>query len=168
MAKTEKAPVTDKPTISVIERRLQRGVFSGASAGIPLKNPKALVTYTMDTKRDDDRRLVMQEKGWTYLAVEDLAVSPESIGYRVTEDGKVVRGEHGRHVVMKMRMDDYKRISKAKSDYNVQDTFGKKSIKSAMVNGVAGEHGSQAADFVNSAVNTLQVKDSRERVSLDD
>lgn len=171
MAKAPATTDTDTPvppTISVMERRLQRGVFNGASSGIPLKKPKEWVTRIVDAKQTNDRPWVMQEKGWVYLELADLAVSPESIGYRATPEGRIVRGEQGRDVVMKMPMADWNRLNKAKSDANIRDTFGKKQIKSAIVNGVAGSHGSQAADFVNSAVNTLDVRDSRERVSLDD
>lgn len=166
MAKTEKTETTTPPKISVMERRLQRGVFHQGSHGIPLKHPEKWVTRIVDSKITTDRPWVMQEKGWVYLEPDDLAVSPDQIGWKVSADGKIVRGEHGRDIVMKMAKADWDLLNQHKTRENLKQTFGTKQVKNAMVNAAAAAHGEEAAEYVSKHAQTMDIKDSRERVPL--
>lgn len=150
------------PSISVIERRLQGpNVFRTSSAPIPLKDPKAWTLRWENSKISPDHMWnVIHNLGWTYAEADDLDCPVDEIGAS-ERDGRIVRGERGDEVLMKMPLKDYKRVEKAKTAENIKQTFGTTQIKAAIVAGVAAEHGDQAAEFVSRNVNAITVTDVR-------
>lgn len=158
-----------KPQISVIERRLQGpDVFRTSSQPIALAEPtKWEVRWVNTDVHTEHLRDVIHNKGWVYAETTDLACDLEEVAARV-EDGRIVRGERGKEVLMKMPKADYRSIQKAKSRENVRQTFGKKQVQDAMVAGVASEHGDRAAEFVARNAHAITVTDSRERVPVDE
>ena len=160
-----------KREISVVERRLKSGsVFSAGSRAIPLKEPERWTIRVVNTQISDARLWEMQdEKGWGYASVADLAVAPHEVGFR-EQDGRLVRGTQGHEVLMKMAITDYKAIQKVKEATNRKNTFGNKAVKDTIVGAAAGQldDGGRAAEFLDRAVQGISVKDSLERVSLED
>ena len=163
MAKATKQP------ISVVARRLKSGsIFSAGSKPIPLAEPARWNVRVVNTTISDDRLWQMQaDKGWVYLDVADLAVAPHEIGFREL-DGRVVRGQQGQEVLMKMPRQDYKAVQAMKEAENKRTTFSPKSNKQAIVGAASSELGDQAASFLNRAVQSVDIKDSRETVNLED
>lgn len=163
-----------KAQISVIERRLKSGrIFSQGSQPLPMKEPGRLTVRVVNTQISDSRLWEMQaDKGWTYLTRDDLAVSPEEVGFR-EQDGRLVRGTHGYEVLMCMPARDYEAVQKQKDTSNRETTFSKKHIQSAVTSRAAAsvEDGGlgtdgRGAEFLDRA--QLTVVDSLERVRLDE
>jgi hypothetical protein len=150
------------PTISVIERRLQSpNVFRASSQPIALVDPKKWTVRWENSEISPEHLSDMiHVKGWVYAELADLACPIEEIGATV-RDGRVVRGERGREVLMKMLVRDYSRVQKKKQEETIRQTFGAKQIKDAIVSGAAAEHGEQAAEFLQKNVNAVTVQDSR-------
>lgn len=161
---------TKKREISIIERRLKSGsIFSASSRPIPLNEPDRWTVRIVNTQVSNNHLYEVQaDKGWVYVAVDDLAVEPHEVGFRV-QDGRVVRGEHGHEVLMKMEKADYAAIQKAKDAANRANTFGSKAIKQTILSAAQSEpDGERGADFLSRNLENISVTDSREAVSLDE
>lgn len=158
-----------KPQISVIERRLQGpNVFRASSAPIPLKDPKKWTLRWENTEIATDHLWnIIHNLGWTYAEVEDLACPLEEIS-AFFQDGKIVRGERGKEILMKMPTKDYKRLQAQKDAENRKVTFGKKQVKDAIVAQASNEMGDQAASFLNKQLQGMVTQDARERMEVED
>lgn len=153
--------------ISVIERRLQgQSALRAESLPIPLKEARVWTLRWMNAELRPDRVWqAINVLGWEYVSSEDIACPLEEIG-ATERDLRVVRGERGKEVLLKIRTSDYKLISQKKNKENLSITFDKKRLKDAVVNATGSEHGSQAAEFINK--HAMTVTDSRERVQVDE
>ena len=151
-----------KPTISVIERRLQGpSVHRTSSQPIPLTEPgKWVLRWENSTISPDHLWNIVHNLGWQYAEPGDLDCPIDEIG-ATERDGKIVRGVRGEEVLMKMLTRDYKRVEKRKTEENIRQTFGTQQLKTAIVAGVAAEHGDQAGEYVAENVNAITVKDQR-------
>ena len=158
-----------KTTVSVIERRLQNeNVFRVSSQPIPLKHAKQWMIRWENTEIATDHLWnLLHNLGWAYCEIDDLACDIQEIG-AFAQDGKIVRGERGKEILMKMPMKDYQRLQKAKDLANRQATFGKKQVKEAIIAGASKELGDQAATFLNQQLGSMTTNDARERVPLDE
>ena len=156
-----------KVPISVIERRLKSGsIFGTSSKPIPLVDPTRWTVRVVNSRISESHLYDMQaEKGWVYAEVSDLAMAPEEMGFHVL-DGRVVRGEHGHEVIMKMERKDYQAVQQEKDRMNRVQTFGRKATKQAVIGALQAAEGEQAADFMAKAINQIQVTDTR--VAADD
>ena len=156
-----KAPTT-KRKLSVVERRLASGsVFTAASRPIPLKEPDLWVLRVVNTAISDDRLYAMQaEKGWVYALPEDLAIDPVEVGLKVV-DGRIVRGDKGTEVLMKIPKADYDAIVKMKDAENRKMTFGKKATKDAIMAAASQQLGDEGAEFLSRTVQSMDIKDGR-------
>jgi len=160
----------EKVPVSIVENRLKSGrIFGQSSKPIPLTDPDRWTVRIVNSKISNSHLYDMQaEKGWVYAVLGDLAVRPEEVGLREL-DGRLVRGTQGEEVLMKMERTDYAAIQKAKDKANREQTFGKKALKSAVVNAASREvDGDEGAEFLNRAVNRIQVTDSREVLAEDE
>lgn len=150
------------PKVSVFERRLANP-FGAPSIPITLKTPGQwairIVNSTMRTGRVHD---MTANKGWTFVVVEELDGAPEDLGFR-TLDGRLVRGEHGEEVLMKMPQEDYDQIQQAKGAYNIKQ-LGSRQTKERVAQSTAQKYGDEAADTVNQ---NISVTDGREAVELE-
>lgn len=165
---------TKKPAISVVERRLKSGaIFRAASSSIPMREVGRWALYIGNADISPQRiHELLAQKGWAYVSREDLAIEPEAIGFREM-DGRIVSGQHGHEILLKMERADYAKVQAEKDRLNREQTFSKKGITDTLVNQAAqdedkgglGRDG-RAAEFLSRA--PLGVVDSRERVSLDD
>jgi hypothetical protein len=159
-----------KRTISVVDRRLQSGsMFASLSRPMPLVEPNKWETHITNSQISDQRLWEMTEvKGWEYLTPQDLAVEPSAIGYR-EQDGRVVRGEKGHEVLMKMTIPDWKRVQKKKDEDVRRDTYGKDAAKRSILAAAGREPGgANGAEFLERSLNRIKITDTRESVSLED
>jgi hypothetical protein len=148
--------------ISIIERRLQGpNVFRTSSRPIPLTEGD-LWTVRWENSKISPQHMqsITSELGWEYATPADIACGIDEIG-AFERDGRVVRGERGDEVLMKMRTKDYRQIQKKKTEETNKQTFGRKQLKQAVVSGVAAEHGDQAAAFMQKHMDSIGVSDSR-------
>ena len=168
-AQTEDAP--KKRNVSVVERRLKSGsIFSASSKPIPLTDPDRWTVRVVNASISDARIWEMQaDKGWVYAEPADIAVSVTELGFRI-QDGRIVRGQHGQEVLMKMERDDYAAIQKAKDAENRRQTFGAQAVKDAIISAAGSDAGvgAQGAEFLARNLDSVTVTDSREAVSLEE
>ena len=160
-----------KRNVSIVERRLKSGsIFSASSKPIPLVDPDRWTVRVVNSQISEARVWEMQaDKRWVYATPEDIAIPVTELGFR-EQDGRVVRGQHGYEVLMKMERDDYAAIAKAKDDANRKMTFGAKAVKDTIIAAAGAEEGigAQGAEFLARNINNVTVTDSREAVSLED
>lgn len=163
----------DKPKkrkISVIERRLKSGsIWAVSAGGIPLKEPKRWTLRIVNAEVRNGRVREMQhDKGWEFAEPGDLAVEPYEVGFSIL-DGRIVRGQHSQEVLMKMERADYAEVVKLKEQAVRKDTFGTKAAKQTVLNAAAVEDPTgNASDFLNRAINSIQVEDSIERIPIEE
>lgn len=151
-----------KPTISVIERRLQGpSALTVSTPEIAFKDPIWQGYWCNTEVNPHQLQTFLKHLGWIYVEPTDLDSAVEELGATVSPEGRIVRGPRGQEVLLKMPKADYARIQKMKADENIKNTFGQKQIKDAIVAGVGGAHGEEAADFVSRRVNTISVRDER-------
>lgn len=152
--------------ISIIERRLQsKSALQTSSAPIPLKEKGWTLRWENSEIRADQVWHCINVLGWEYVTAADIDCSLDEIGAN-DRDGRIVRGERGKEVLLKMRTKDYQKVQQMKVQENIKTTFNSRIIKEAVLNAVGTEHGSEAADFIQQS--DMKVEDSRERVALDE
>ena len=159
---TKERDVTDKRTRSIAVRNRLKNPLGSPSFRIFLKNPDMEVRI-VDSGMKSGRISEMTQKGWVFVTPEDIVGRAEDYGFKIV-DGRVVRGERDREVLMQMHRQDRADIEAAKAQANLRAMGGSRG-KDAIVSGVAKAEGDEAADWVN---RTINVKDTREAVPLDD
>jgi hypothetical protein len=152
--------------ISIIERRLQGGsALQVSSQPIPMKEKGWTLYWENNDVRPDQVWHTVNVLGWEYVQPDDVACGLDDIGAKAQE-GRVVRGERGKEVLLKMRDSDYKKLQAKKAKENVDITFDRKRVKNAVLNDVASAHGSEAAEFL--ATSNMQITDTRRPYELPD
>jgi hypothetical protein len=160
MAMPKKA--TSAPPVSVLERRLQNP-FGDGSPAVTLKEP-GWVVHVINTQLKPGRyHDVVRNKGWVPVEPNDLDGAAEDYGFDVRE-GRIVRGERGVEVLMKMPEGEFKQIQMAKDRHN-RRLVSPRTMKAAVVESAAGQYSDQAADYLNQNVT---IKSERSPVPLDD
>ena len=149
------------PKISVIERRLAHP-FGAPSVPITLKDGQSWAIRIANDKVRTGRVHQMTGLGWMFVEAEEIDGKPEDFGFRAVK-GRLVRGEHGEEVLMKMPQADFDAIQDAKAAINIKN-LGQKQTKEAVAQATAVEYGSEAGDTV---FQHIDVKDGRERVELE-
>jgi hypothetical protein len=167
MAKKQDAPVVDTPKVkhvprvTILERRLQNP-FGEGSTPIRLKEP-GWALHIFDTSRPGRFHYAKREKGWEPVTPEDLEGSPEDQGFDIL-DGKVVRGERGKEVLMKMPQSMYDRIAMRKAEVTNQRNSPAR-LKSEVMEQTAAQYSDQAASYID---RNVTIKDTRAPVPLDE
>lgn len=154
-----KAAEKKLPKVSIIDRRLQNP-FGAPSIPITLKTAgKWAVRWVYAKLRAGRLHDMTHNKGWVFVEPSEIDGTPDEYGL-TAKDNRLVRGDHGEEVLMKMPQEDFDRIAKAKSDYNLKQ-LGKKQMQEAVAQATAKEHGDEAGDSVFNAFQHGDVKDSR-------
>jgi len=166
MAK-DKAPVI-KPVVvrersEIVARRL-KNPNAGNAMEIPLKEPRRWQLRIFNADAATNRISYAQQKGWIFAQPADIEGRIDDYGLE-NRDGRLVLGERGKEVLMKMPRDDFQDIQKAKTAYNLQTTFGTKQIKTAIVEQAAQqEGGDEGADFLSRSLAKLEIQDTLEKI----
>lgn len=161
-------PRSDESTWSaedVIAKRLAGHPFGIKADQIPLREPGKWALRIANSQVHDSRHYDMAHRlGYVPLSMDDLAVgvTPESLGFRLSEDGKTLcRGVRGDEVVYKMAKDAYDQIQAAKAAKNVEGMHSESRAKNEVAAAAAGSLGSQAAEYIQKHGN-ITIKDSRQ------
>ena len=136
------------PRISVLDRRLNNP-FGQPSFDIPLKGEKrgwVVRTFAADAEHPNRHYDAVHRLAWVPLSATDLTVSPESLGFNVAPDGRIIRGRHGEEVLMAMPKEDWEKVQAAKSEENERRLKPKK-LRDATAQATAKEHGDEAGDM---------------------
>jgi hypothetical protein len=162
---TDTAPAAKSatiPRISVLERRLQNP-FGEGSPPIRLKEPGWTLHVVNGALRPGRYHDVVRNKGWVPVAPEEIEGEAIDFGFDV-KDGRVVRGERGQEVLVKMPTADYALIAQAKDDANARQLASKK-VKSDLAQKVAATFGDEAGAFAH---DSISVNATRSPIPLDD
>jgi hypothetical protein len=147
------------PKVSILERRL-KNPFGSGTVPITLKTPGRWEVRWVSAKlRAGHLYDMTHNKGWTFIEPEEIDGRAEEYGLSV-KDNRLVRGDHGEEVLMKMPKDHFDQIQQAKARANLTQ-LGQKQMREAVAQAAAKEHGDQAGDTVFDAFKHGEVKDSR-------
>lgn len=157
-----------KRDLSIADRRRAAGsIFGTGSKPIPIKEPQKWVIRNVNSKVSNQHVYNMRaEKLWEFVTPADLDCTLDEIGYREL-DGRVVRGERGEEVLMKMPKRDYQEIQHDKDTTNRKTTLGAKAAKETILGAMHGAGDEQGAEFMRRALRTAKIEDATERVSLE-
>ena len=145
-----------EPRISVIDRKAimaqrTKNPFGTPSMVIPLRGDKRhweVRTFANDAEHPNRHYDAVFRLGWVPLTAHDLDVSPESLGYQVAPDGRIVRGRHSEEVLMAMPKEDFTAAQKAKSDANLSSLKPQK-VRNEVAQATATQHGDEAGEMIH-------------------
>lgn len=145
-----------EPRISVIDRKAimaqrAKNPFGTPSMVIPLRGEKrhwTVRTFANDAEHPNRHYDAVFRLGWVPLTAHDLDVSPESLGYQVAPDGRIVRGRHSEEVLMAMPKDDFKQAQQAKSSANLASLKPQK-VREEVSQATAKAHGDEAGEMIH-------------------
>lgn len=153
------------PKVSVVDRR-KLHPFGAPSQAVTLKTPGQWAVRIVNSKSRTGRlHDIIHNKGWAYVTPEELDGTPDELGFEA-KDGRLVRGEHGEEVLVKMPQRDFDEIQDAKARLNLKNLGGKQ-MRDAVAQEAAVAHGSQAGDAVARQFDRMEINDSREQVELE-
>ena len=144
----------DAPRISVIDRKVimaqrMKNPFGTPSMVVPLRGAKRgweVRTFVADAEHPNRHYDAVFRLGWVPLTARDLDVSPESLGYNVAPDGRIVRGRHSEEVLMAMPKDDFRAAQTVKSQTNLAGLKPQK-VRTEVAQATAKAHGDEAGDM---------------------
>lgn len=147
---------------AIIERRLQNPFGEGSQA-IELKDKDMTVHVINTAVRPGRYHDVTRTKGWEPVLPEDLVGDATDYGFDI-KDGRVVRGERGTEVLMKMPTKDVQAIQMAKDAANRKKT-SPRALKNEVVGLTAAAHGDQSGEYID---RMTTIKDERAPVPLEE
>ena len=134
------------PSVSVLDRRLLHP-FGSPSVAITLKEGGPWEIRIVDSQSRPGRIHDMKHnKGWEFVTPEEIDGTADEYGLRVV-DGRLVRGENGREVLMKMPKAAYDAILARKTELNNKGVTGQ-ALREAAAQETAVKYGAQAGDTV--------------------
>lgn len=138
------------PRTSILDRRLLHP-FGSPSVPITLKSGGLWEIRFVDSQLRAGRlHEVIHDKGWTFVNANEIDGSPDEYGLRAM-DGRLVRGENGREVLVKMPKDMYDAIAARKAELNLKG-LGKKATRELAAQATAQAFGDEAGDTVHKSV----------------
>jgi hypothetical protein len=159
-------PKAALPKVSVIERRLQNP-HGTPSVPITLKTEGEHVVRIVNADLRTGRLHEMTHaKGWTFVEPHEIDGTPDEYGLEV-RNGRLVRGERGQEVLMKMSRSDYNLIQRAKVEDN-NAKMGAAGTKKLVVKQIEQAAGDQAADTMHRKFDDMiSITDERGPAGLD-
>ena len=140
---------------AIIAKRLAGNPFGGGTTEVPLAEPERWDVYIANGDLHPSRLYEMKMRlGWVEVTAADLApgITPESIGFSISETGALCRGPRGQEVVFKQPKAIRAKIMERKTDVNKRGMGDPKTVKADMVNAAGASHGDEAANFLNKHV----------------
>lgn len=134
------------PAVTVLDRRLAHP-FGSPSVAITLTSGGPWEVRFVDSQLRPGRlHDIKHNKGWEFVDASELDGKPDEYGLREV-DGRLVRGENGREVLMKMPKAMYDQISQRKAELNLKG-LGKQATRETAAQATAQAFGSEAGDAV--------------------
>lgn len=156
-------PKPKVPKVSVLDRRLA-SPFGAPSVAITLNTPGLWAIRVANTSVRAGRVHDMTaNKGWTFVEASELDGRPDELGFRV-QDGRLVRGERGEEVLMKMPQADFDAIVDAKARVNLR-ALGKKDETAQRV---AQQFGAEAGETVYNRINIADTRAAEPELETED
>ena len=136
----------------VLAKRLRSGnLQGGGSIAVPLKEPERWYTRIENQLADPNMFYRMRhELGYEPLTPDDLACKPSDAGFRVSEDGYLVRGPAGQEeMVFKMLHSDRAVLDTMYSESNKKGIGSSKTVKADMAEAAGAAIGAEAGDYIS-------------------
>lgn len=147
---TSRADAAKTRNVALARRLASGNPFGGGTRAIPLKEPGRWHTYIANTLANPNELYEMKERGWVPLEIADLACPIEESGFRLSEDGHIVRGGQAQmEMVFKMEKADYDMLVAAKTAANMRGIGSAKQVKVDMAEAASAQLGDEAATFIN-------------------
>jgi hypothetical protein len=152
------APRTDEAFDfdAILRQRMEGDPFGLPSDNLPPFADKAQWAYYIgNSLANDNAHYEMQARmGWRPVKASELpaGVKPEDVGWRASEDGTLVRGTRGDEVLYKMPKEVREALLHKQAAINKRGTGSAKAVKADVAQAVAGQMGSEAADFAQSNI----------------
>lgn len=141
MAKAKKVP-----SASVLDRRLLHP-FGSPSVAVTLKEGGPWEIRIVDSQMRPGRLHDMRHnKGWEFVSASELDGTPDEYGLRVVDD-RLVRGENGREVLMKMQKSVFDAIQARKAELNAKGVTGQ-ALRETAAQETAVKYGAEAGDRI--------------------
>lgn len=156
-------PKPKLPVVSIIERRIKHP-FGAPSVPITLSTAGQWAVRIVNTTMRTGRLHEVLQKGWTYVVPGELDGRPDELGFRVQDD-RLVRGEKGEEVLVKMPQADFDAIASAKARLNIKN-LGKQQTLSEAATQAGKAFGDQAGETIAKA--HIEISDSRGPEALDE
>lgn len=152
------------PKVSVLERRLENP-FGSPSVDIELKGGQKWALRIINANMRSGRVYeVIKSKGWEFVTPAELPTKADELGFREM-DNRVVRGEKGEEVLVKMPLEMFKKIQMAKAEHNIKG-LGKKQMMETAANMAAQQGmGDEAAETIYNS--NMSITDSRVNIDLE-
>jgi len=139
----------------IVQRRIQQDPFGAKELPIPLAEPGKWALKEANAEVDPGRHYaIVHRDGWVPLTPADLApgVTAESIGYRVSEDGHLVRGVHGQERLYKMAKAHRDQIQLAKTAANKRGMGSAAKVRDDLASAAGSQMGDEAGSFIHQHV----------------
>ena len=147
------------PKVSILDRRL-KNPFGSGTVPITLKTPGQWeVRWVYSKLRAGHVFDMTHNKGWVFVEPDEIDGGIDEYGFTAREN-RVVRGDASEEVLMKMPLEDFRKIQRAKADANLKQ-LKVKNMRSEVAQAAAKEMGDQAGDGVYDAFQHGEIKDSR-------
>jgi hypothetical protein len=168
MPYVKKPRVTTVARRDVITRRLANPM-GNESLAIPSNPPKHWVFRIGNGAISPDHIWRMrQQKGWDFAEPADIAGGlPEDFGFE-HRNGRLIRGDRGQEVLLKMLASEWRLIQQAKSDQNTKQMKGIKDIPERAAAEFGGSEGSEAADVLHKSLQHIEITEKKEIVRSED
>ena len=147
------------PKVSILDRRL-KNPFGSGSVPITLKTPgRWELRWVYSKLRSGHIFDMTHHKGWVCVEPEEIDGGADEYGF-LARDNRLVRGDNGEEVLMKMPKADFDQIQRAKADANLKQ-LRVKNMRSEVAQSAAKDLGDRAGDGVYDAFAHGEIKDSR-------
>ena len=153
------AKVKTLPKVSILDRRL-KNPFGSGTVPITLKTPgRWEIRWVYAKLRSGHLYDMTHNKGWVFVEPDEIDGGTDEYGLTV-KDNRLVRGDHGEEVLMKMPKETFDQIQLAKASAN-EKQLGKKQMREAVAQATSKEHGDQAGETVYDAFKYGDIVDTR-------
>ena len=156
-------PPVKVPDAAVFDRRIFGNPFGEGSVSVRLKEPGWTVRVINTQLKPGRYHDIVRNKLWVPVLPEDLEGQAEDYGFDL-KDGRVVRGERGVEVLVKMPTATFHAIQMRKDELNRAQTHPRK-LKQDVMAQTAAVHGDQAASYLDQNVT---ITDQRAPVPLEE
>lgn len=151
------------PDLTVFDRRILGNPFGDGSPAVRLKENGWTVRVVNTQLKPGRYHDIVRNKLWVPVLPDDLEGQAEDYGFDI-KDGRVVRGERGIEVLVKMPTEQFRAIQMRKDAINQAQTSPRK-LKQDVLAQTAAAHGDQAASYLEQNVT---ITDQRGPVPLED
>lgn len=140
-----------KTANTVLARRISGGNIHGVGGtrGVPLKDGGWYTRIENNYADETMHYRMVHELGYEPVKPEDLACTPEEIGFKVSPDGNLMRGPQGGEIIYKMRVEDRKILEQHQTEANMRGIGSASKTRAVMADVAGKQFGDEAGDYLS-------------------